>query len=60
MPAYLVRPEEEEQVVYLRVFHGRGGMVRLDVSTQNDDDHLQLIVGGADLMNRIGEPQRTS
>lgn len=57
VPACLLRPGAEAKVVHLRAFKDQGGLVRLDVATEDKADQFQLVVGADDLVGRITDPQ---
>ncbi len=56
-PGYLLRPDQEAQQVYVRVFNDQGGLVRLDVDGGDEGEKLQLLVGAQQLQRRISDPQ---
>lgn len=58
--ASLCRPKQEGVVAYVHVFKDKGGLVRLDVATEAEDDRLQLVLGARKLQERLADPQDPS
>jgi hypothetical protein len=58
-PAQLVRSGAPAKVVYIRAFQDEGGLVRLDLGTEpEDEEHLQLVMGREKLMALLADPQQ--